>query len=1036
MQRINNTVLLWIGLILLLGIGWMTISPQTTLYAAETWTTRTLRGEITRLDETTIEVVAPTGEYYTLQLQPYMQIVAAGSNGTEATLAPGQQVVIHAWRAEDGTLKTGYVRIVPADLAEQPSGSGGESLMDPSQVQACNATVGDWSTLGYDALHGFYNRAERKLQLPLSLAWDRVGAWNLSTPAVVGDIAYVGGYDGMHSLRLSDGAVLWSRLTDSFGGSLIGDNDVSSPAVVENTLYFGTWAGYVYALDRWSGTVLWGSSIVPRTYSPAVHSPVVVENTLYITADYWDDAAQRWRQTVYALNRLTGNILWQTHIVDRPDGNGTSSDPLVANGRVHVATSDEGVFALNAATGAVIWRQPKPADTLTAFVNFDSYLYMRNERLLIRYNIKTSGDYQDRVYALDSDNGNILWQYEPPAPASQFASSLMADGPWVYGFVMSGDDTTTKYLIKLNIANGKEGQRVQYTDNGNDGGWWWLTGANDVIYRVSASADLTALDAQSGTALWRYRPHTSIEIPAIPSNGRLLVIDVESRLYVFNTSCVVPTHTPTPTRTPSPTRTPTQTWTPSQTPTPSHTPTVTNTPTNTATPTFTPTFTPTNTPTPTATPTPFCSTAPVSMDFSDLLAGTVLNSQIPGVVIWAQNNRADHPNSAIIFDSDYPSGGDLDLGTPNQDFDGPGLGAGGRIGQPGANSLELGNLLILAENNVDANGDGLIDDPDDEGSGGKIFVQFDQPQAVDAFRVVDVDGGETGGYIRSYDTTGALMSTVPIFSQGDNAVQLVSVHKLGVHRLEIELVGAGGIHTISTCQPLLAPTPTFTPTPQPTSTPVVTVAPEQQPDPNSCYAVADSTTSANDGAQLDTLTYLNRLTGATAAINGQIGNTGAYNIESIAFQPGSLALYAANAGQLGRLNLQTGTFTSMPQPFGSGLGYVGGSRSKSFQSFSDVDSLSFNPLTHDLYGTTRRDGKDLLFRIDTTTGRFVSGAFPDPYNAGQRVDFVEVGAVGGLDDVDDIAFDPTTGTLYASINEGSETVGKLVIVNPTAAQSP
>ncbi len=234
----------------------------------------------------------------------------------------------------------------------------------------------------------------------------------------------------------------------------------------------------------------------------------------------------------------------------------------------------------------------------------------------------------------------------------------------------------------------------------------------------------------------------------------------------------------------------------------------------------------------------------------------------------------------------------------------------------------------------------------------------------------------------------------------------------------------GNVYPTATPQTTVAPpTPTLTPTP------AVTVAPADQPDTNSCYAVADGTTSANDGAQLDTLTYLNRLTGATAAINGQIGNTGVYNIEAIAFQPGSLALYAADAGQLGRLNLQTGTFTSMPQPFGSGLGYVGSSNAKSSQSFSDVDSLSFNPLTNDLYGTTRRNGNDLLFRIDTTTGRFVPNAFPDPFAAGQRVDFVEMKSVNGLDDVDDIAFDPTTGVLYASINEGSETVGKLVIVN-------
>ena len=186
-----------------------------------------------------------------------------------------------------------------------------------------------------------------------------------------------------------------------------------------------------------------------------------------------------------------------------------------------------------------------------------------------------------------------------------------------------------------------------------------------------------------------------------------------------------------------------------------------------------------------------------------------------------------------------------------------------------------------------------------------------------------------------------------------------------------------------------------------------------------CYAVADGTTSAGDGSQKDTLAYLNRLTGATAAVGSGVGNTNRYNIEAIAFQPGSTTLYAADAGQLGTLNLTTGLFTATSNSFGSGSGSAGSI------SFNDVDGLSFDPTTGFLYGTHRRDSDpDLLFRINPATGQRVNDAFgSDEYKA--------VSAVAGLEDVDDIAVDPGTGVMYAILNNGSSSESRLVTINKT-----
>ncbi len=114
--------------------------------------------------------------------------------------------------------------------------------------------------------------------------------------------------------------------------------------------------------------------------------------------------------------------------------------------------------------------------------------------------------------------------------------------------------------------------------------------------------------------------------------------------------------------------------------------------------------------------------------FNSQPPGTVVAGDLPGggtapgtlfpFITFSVTNTGDGPNSLIIFDSSNPTGEDWDLGTPNQDFGGPGIGYGGKEEQPGENFKSYGHLLIVAENIIDNNQDGLVDNPDDEEGGG------------------------------------------------------------------------------------------------------------------------------------------------------------------------------------------------------------------------------------------------------------------------------------------------------------------------------
>ena len=109
------------------------------------------------------------------------------------------------------------------------------------------------------------------------------------------------------------------------------------------------------------------------------------------------------------------------------------------------------------------------------------------------------------------------------------------------------------------------------------------------------------------------------------------------------------------------------------------------------------------------------------LDFEGLPAGTVvfelsagagMSAGFPGIVKVTGYSAQFGPgiNPVLIFDSSDPTGGDVDLGTPNEAYGGPGVGNAGA-----SNDTPMGNVAIIAEDLVDNNDDGLIDDPDDVG---------------------------------------------------------------------------------------------------------------------------------------------------------------------------------------------------------------------------------------------------------------------------------------------------------------------------------
>ena len=173
----------------------------------------------------------------------------------------------------------------------------------------------------------------------------------------------------------------------------------------------------------------------------------------------------------------------------------------------------------------------------------------------------------------------------------------------------------------------------------------------------------------------------------------------------------------------------------------------------------------------------------VEVDFNEFSSGQYVDQLTSSLKVTAAGHKEKGytpGGKARIFDSNNPTGGDKDLGSPNYSCDGPGVGKGGRKGRPGENCNDLGKLLIIQESNKV--------DPDDLASGGKFTFSTDADKEMTFLRMGVLDIDET-------DVTLAVDSPVKFAGVGDNGFQdLVNPNpKLFANSFEVSMPGSGAV---------------------------------------------------------------------------------------------------------------------------------------------------------------------------------------------------------------------------------------------------
>lgn len=191
-----------------------------------------------------------------------------------------------------------------------------------------------------------------------SLKWAfRAGDAVASSPAIVDDFVIFGDRTNTYwALDRETGAVRWSFATGpdkSLAWGLEGwDYHTASVTIDGQRAYFGSGDGGIYAVDWRTGEEHWRVETSRRIRS----TPAVVDGVVYIGGgDGW----------VRAIAAEDGNELWafQTSGVELDaesagfDRTQIQASPAVVDGTVYIGSRDASLYALDAATGEVLWHR-------------------------------------------------------------------------------------------------------------------------------------------------------------------------------------------------------------------------------------------------------------------------------------------------------------------------------------------------------------------------------------------------------------------------------------------------------------------------------------------------------------------------------------------------------------------------------------------------------------------------------------------------------------------------------------------------------
>ena len=218
-------------------------------------------------------------------------------------------------------------------------------------------------------------------------------------PTVVDGRVYVGDENYLYAFDAESGGLIW-RFEVPWGGGLHGVD--SAPVVMENKVYFGSWDGWFYCLDANTGELLWEYSDGDGKMGHVIKAPAFSNGIIYFGTGAGSGSIKRdtfhYTGWVYALNAENGDLIWEF-----PIGDEICSSPAVVDNIVYIGAGfmghlpGDGMWAFDAHTGELLWYFDTENEPVGCPAVAHGKVYFQSDD---RY-----------LYALDSENGSIVWKY-------------------------------------------------------------------------------------------------------------------------------------------------------------------------------------------------------------------------------------------------------------------------------------------------------------------------------------------------------------------------------------------------------------------------------------------------------------------------------------------------------------------------------------------------------------------------------------------------------------------------------------------------
>jgi polyvinyl alcohol dehydrogenase (cytochrome) len=434
--------------------------------------------------------------------------------------------------------------LVAAACADSGSGDAGPDPAGQGPIDRC-----DWSAWGHGVDRTFSYPCDTRLSPATVSDLSRIWFFNAedtvtATPAVVGSTVYVGDWSGnFYAIALTDGKLRWQYAAE-IHPTVYAGQIVSSAAVADvdgtRTVYFGA-GKTLYALRARDGSLRWkhelGDAGDGDDPTEIEASPVVVDDLVIFGSDVHNSDAGE-PAGVYALDAATGEERWAT-ITAPTEGEGAtgpgcgdvwgSASVDRERGLVYVGTgncvTDEGwgrfseaVVALELDDGNVRWTyQPHEQNHDDLDFAGAPNLFTGADQPLVGLGNKDAA-----YYALDPETGSLVWEAqatEPgiPRPGGNFSTggfigpTAVADGVVVGGTAVGG----SPYLHAFDAATGA----IRWQQPVAAPTYAAAAEANGVVFIGGTDFTLRAFDLQSGSVLW------SEEVMGAVAGGAVVVGD-------------------------------------------------------------------------------------------------------------------------------------------------------------------------------------------------------------------------------------------------------------------------------------------------------------------------------------------------------------------------------------------------------------------------------------------------------------------------------------------------------------------------------